>query len=249
MASLPLVTALVCPLQRAELDHALMVAGLDVVATDSENTLMPALGQQPKTLAVVGQVCSQLRGVRCKTCRPCSWLRHTASTTTWASFLSRWRLSMAGRRERRPHRAALLGGFSRHSEARERWCCCGVSLTVRLSAEPIFLMKLSLPSSLRRRSGCLELDRGLRIELPASWNSPLGQDFLWPVTGTRARIGCLPSCAIAHAQPVSEPPPTTTSSLPLPPSLPPTLCRNHTCLYARRRTFFSCAHHSAQFSH
>ena len=24
-------------------------------------------------------------------------------------------------------------------------------------------------------------------------------------------------------------------------------CRHHTCLYARRRTFFSCAHHSTQF--
>ena len=24
-------------------------------------------------------------------------------------------------------------------------------------------------------------------------------------------------------------------------------CRHHTCLYARRRTFFSCAHHNAQF--
>ena len=96
MAFLPLVTALVCPLQRAELehgvravgygmvcplqraevDHALMVAELNVVATDSENTLMPALCQQPVSLAVVGQVCSQLRAVRCKTWRPCSWLRH-----------------------------------------------------------------------------------------------------------------------------------------------------------------------------
>ena len=79
---LPLATALVCPLQRAELDRALVAAELNVVATDSGNTLMPALCQQPVSLAVVGQVCSQLRAVQCKTWRPCSWLRHRQ----WNSF-------------------------------------------------------------------------------------------------------------------------------------------------------------------
>ena len=48
---------------------------------------MPALCQQPVSLAVVGQVCSQLRAVRWKTWRPCSWSRHHSGTVSLSRAL------------------------------------------------------------------------------------------------------------------------------------------------------------------
>ena len=73
----------------------------------------------------------------------------------------------------------------------------------------------------------------------------LGQDFLWPVsTGTRARIGFLPPCAIAHVEPVSEPPPPPP---PPSPSLPPSADTAPTCTRADAHS--SRAHITVQNSH